>query len=248
MGPRGSPGRGPRDSPGATGEPCQGVPWGPSGPGPRWHGGGTLDMCQRLGPRSSHPNGQRLGVDNRDTRLHYVAASYIGVLYIFGLPGVVDPSRCCTRAVMPLVDPRLFSLASSDNAFGISRCIRNVLLQSRSGNGWITCVHVLEPPAGDIPSSQSIGSMEGSPRPVLPRRRGFGNRRPRLTSRSGSVFWAAACSIWLPARPDTRLMVPAHRQGCGPVVYPPELATCHAPARPNFQSPILLRRALRTRL
>ena len=55
-----------------------------------------------------------------------------------------------------------------------------------------------------------IGSMVGSPRPWLPRGKRFGNRLPRLPSRSGSVFLAAAGSTWLPARPDTRLMVPAH--------------------------------------
>ena len=42
------------------------------GPGPRGHGGGTLDISQRLGPGISHPYGQKLGVDNKDTILHTI--------------------------------------------------------------------------------------------------------------------------------------------------------------------------------
>ena len=64
-----------------------------------------------------------------------------------------------------------------------------------------------------------IGSMVGPPRPWLPRGKRFGNRLPMLPSRSGSVFLAAAGSTWLPARPDTRLMVPAHA-GLRPAILP----------------------------
>ena len=48
---------------------------GPSGTGPRGHGGETLDICQRLGAGISHPYGQTLGVDNKNTILHNVDGS-----------------------------------------------------------------------------------------------------------------------------------------------------------------------------
>ena len=56
------------------GEDWEAGPMGPSGTGTRGHGGGTLDISQRLGPGISHPYGQKLGVDNKDTILHNVDA------------------------------------------------------------------------------------------------------------------------------------------------------------------------------
>ena len=48
---------------------------GPTGTGPPGHGGETLDICQRLGAGISHPYGQTLGVDNKNTILHNVDGS-----------------------------------------------------------------------------------------------------------------------------------------------------------------------------
>ena len=93
-----------------------------------------------------------------------------------------------------------------------------------------------------------IGSMVGPPRPWLPRGKRFGNRLPMLPSRSGSVFLAAAGSTWLPARPDTGLMVPAHA-GLRPASLPTTDSNmpCTCPSELSG-SYILLRRALRSRL
>ena len=90
--------------------------------------------------------------------------------------------------------------------------------------------------------------MVGPPRPWLPRGKRFGNRLPMLPSRSGSVFLAAAGSTWLPARPDTRLMVPAHA-GLRPASLPTTDSNmpCTCPSELSG-SYILLRRALRSRL
>ena len=93
-----------------------------------------------------------------------------------------------------------------------------------------------------------IGSMVGPPRPWLPRGKRFGNRLPMLPSRSGSVFLAAAGSTWLPAGPDTGLMVPAHA-GLRPASLPTTDSNmpCTCPSELSG-SYILLRRALRSRL
>ena len=167
--PRGSPGRVPRGSPGRgpRGSHDSREPWGISGPGQRGHGGGTLDICQRLGPGISHPNGQRLGVDNRDTCLYYVAACLytrlnVHVLVLspicFVCVVVVNPSRFWTAHQSrwlirgpSVVDPRTFSFVlHSILAFAV---IENVIFRIRSGKGWITCGHVLEPPPSAFRSS-----------------------------------------------------------------------------------------------
>ena len=66
--------RGPGGSPAGGGSHGRREPWGKSGPRPWGHGSGTLDICQRLWSGSSHPYGQRLGVDNRDTIFYRVDA------------------------------------------------------------------------------------------------------------------------------------------------------------------------------
>ena len=131
-------------------------PWG--------HGSGTLDICQRLWSGSSHPYGQRLGVDNRDTifdRVDACAERFIPPPGERCIPPPVNRASLCRTSASTVVDaytchPRRTrrlnrgTSALTDIAVYLSSSYRKCVVRMHSGNGCITCADGMEPPPSPI--------------------------------------------------------------------------------------------------
>ena len=150
---------GARGEPAGGGEPWQARTMGEIWPERPWgHGSGTLDICQRLWSGSSHPYGQRLGVDNRDTildRIDACAERFIPPPGERCIPPPVNRASLSRTSACTVVDaytshPRRTrrlnrgTSALTDIAVYLSPSYRKCVVRMHSGNGCITFADGME--------------------------------------------------------------------------------------------------------
>ena len=81
-----------------------------------------------------------------------------------------------------------------------------------------------------------IGSMVGPPVPGFPVANVLEIDYRGFPVALAASFWPRPAVHGYQLGPTPASWYPP-MQGCGPLVYPPQIPTCHAPARPNFQGP-----------